>query len=123
MKSLFEKMGGTYHWEGDCLIPDLVLPNTGSYQIGKYGRMRRRYLKEQRPILYTNYMAEGTLSEHLVEIDWACNERMENIISAMAKKEGVTEELKSSDQMEWVRRYNSICNRAEEIILAELVYE
>ena len=84
--------------------------------------MRRNYLKEHRKVLYTNYVVEGTLFKHLSEIDQACNERMENVVSAMAKQEGVTEALKAADQMEWVRRMNSIHNRAEEIILTELVY-
>ncbi len=122
MKSLFEEMGGTYRQVGDYFIPNLVLPGDGDYQIGKYGRMRRSYLKEHRKILYTNYEVEGTLFMHLAEIDQACNERMETIVSAMAKQEGVTEALKVADQMEWVRRMNSIRNRAEEIILTELVY-
>ena len=68
MKSLFEEMGGTYRQVGDYLIPNLVLPDDGDYQIGKYGRMRRSYLKEQRKILYTNYVMEGTLFKHLSEI-------------------------------------------------------
>ena len=119
MKSLFEEMGGTYRQVGDYLIPNLVLPDDGDYQIGKYGRMRRSYLKEHRKILYTNYVMEGTLFKHLSEIDQACNERMEIIVPAMAKQEGVTEALKAADQMEWVRRMNSIRNRAEEIAALE----
>ena len=122
MKSLFEEMGGTYRQVGDYFIPNLILPDDGEYQIGKYGRMRRSYLKEYRKILYNNYVLEGTLFKHLAEIDQACNERIENIISAMAKQEGVTEALKATNQMEWVRYMNSIRNRAEEIILTELVY-
>lgn len=122
MKSLFEQMGGTYRREGDFLIPNLVLPDTGDYQIDKYGRMRRRYLKEHRRVLYTNLLTSGNLRCHLAEIDQACNKRMENIVSAMAKQEGVTEALKVDDQMEWVRRLNSIRNRAEEIVLTEFVY-
>lgn len=122
MKSLFEEMGGTYRQVGDYFIPNLVLPDTGNYQIGKYGRMRRSYLKEHHPILYNNYLLEGTLFKHLAEIDQDCNERMEIVVSAMAKQEGVTEALKAADKMEWVRRINSIRNRAEEIILTELVY-
>ena len=122
MKSLFEEMGGTYRQVGDYFIPNLVLPDDSDYQIGKYGRMRRSYLKEHRKILYNNYVLEGTQFKHLAEIDQACNERMETIVSAMAKQEGVTEALKAADQMEWVRRMNSIRNRAEEIILTELVY-
>ena len=122
MKSLFEEMGGTYRQEGDYLIPNLALPDDDDYEIGKYGRMRLRYLKEHRKILYTNYVTEGALSKHLSEINQACNARMENLVPAMAKQEGVSEALKAADQMEWVRRMNSIRNRAEEIILTELVY-
>ena len=76
MKSLFEQMGGTYRREGDYLIPNLALPDTGDNQIGKYGRMRRRYLKEHRSILYTNLLTSGNLRCHLAEIDQACNERI-----------------------------------------------
>ena len=122
MRSLFEELGGTYRQVGDYFIPNLALPDTGSHQIGKYGRMRRSYLKEHRQILYTNYVVAGTLFEHLAEIDQACNERMGNIVSAMAKQEGVTEALKAADQMEWVRRMNNIRSCAEEIVLTELVY-
>ena len=123
MKTIFEEMGGTYRPVGDYFIPNITLPDDGEYQIGKYGRMRRSYLKEYRKIPYNNYVLEGTLSKHLAEIDQACNERIENIVSAMAKQEGVTEALKAADQIEWVRRMNSIRNRAEEIVLHELVYD
>ena len=116
MKTIFEEMGGTYRQVGDYFIPSITLPDDGEYQIGKYGRMRRSYLKEYRKILYNNYVLEGTLFRHLAEIDQACNERIENIVSAMAKQEGVTETLKAADQIEWVRRMNSIRNRAEEIV-------
>ena len=122
MKSLFEEMGGTYRQEGDYLIPNLALPDEPEYQIGKYGRMRRNYLKEHRPVLYASLLTSGTLHRHLAEIDQACNERMEIIISDMARQEAVTEALKAADQMEWVRRMNSIRSRAEEIVLTELVY-
>lgn len=123
MKSIFEQMGGTYRQMGDYLIPNIVLLDIGDYQIGKYGRMRRNYLKEHRPAFYSTLVLDGTLFKHLAEIDQACNECMENITSAMAMQEGVTEALKAADQMEWVRRKNSIHNRAEEIVLAELVYD
>ena len=76
MKSLFEQMGGTYRQEGDYLIPNLYLPDEPDYQIGKYGRMRRSYLKEHRPVLYASLLTSGTLHRHLAEIDQACNERM-----------------------------------------------
>lgn len=84
--------------------------------------MRKRYLKEYRPVLYTNLLTTGKLDQHLAEIDNACEERMELFTRQMASQEGVTETLKASDQMEWVRRMNSIQNRAEEIVLHELVY-
>ena len=84
--------------------------------------MRLAYLKEHRKILYTNYLMEGTLSKHLSEIDKACNERMETLVPAMAKQEGVTESLKANDPMGWVCRMNGIRNRAEEIILREVVF-
>ena len=122
MKSLFEEMGGTYRQVGDYFIPNITLPDDGEYQIGKYGRMRRRYLKEHRRVLYTNLLTSGNLRCHLAEIDQACNERIESIVSAIAEQEGVTEALKAADQMEWVRLMNSIRNRAEEIVLTELVY-
>jgi len=122
MKSLFEEMGGTYSKVGDYYIPNIKLPPMPDYQLGKYGRMRRAYLKEHRPALYTNLVVEGTLFEDLVDVDKRCNERMEYLCTAMAKQEGVTEALKAADQMEWVRRKNSIHNRAEEIVLTEIVY-
>lgn len=123
MKSLFEQMGGTYRQEGDYFLPNLIPPECGEYQIGKYGRMRRKYLKERRKAIYSSMILDGSLFRHLSEIDRACNERMENIVSAMAKQEGVNEALKAADQMEWVRHMNSIRNRAEEIILHELIYD
>lgn len=123
MKSIFEQIGGTYSREGDYLLPNLSLPpDAEEYQIGKYGRLRKLYLKEHRRTLYTCMMTDGTLMKHLAEIERSCNNRLEIIETAMMKQEGVTETLKASNQMEWVRRRNSIRNRAEETILTELVY-
>ena len=123
MKSLFEEMGGTYRQEGDYFLPNLSLPpDAEEYPLGKYGRMRQQYLKEHRRALYSNLMLEGTLMKHLAEIDRSCNDRLEIIEKALMKQEGVTEALKAADQMEWVRRRNSIRSCAEEVILAELVY-
>ena len=121
-KSIFEQMDGTYTQVGDYFIPNLVISETAQSPLGKYGRMRKRYLKEYRPVLYTNLLTTGKLDQHLAEIDRSCEERRELLISQMAKREGVTETLKASNQMEWVRRMNSIRNRAEEIVLHELVY-
>ena len=121
-KSIFEQNGGTYSQVGDYLIPDLVSGETEQRQIGKYGRMRKTYLKEHRPILVTNLTVTGKLYQHLAEIDQACEDRMELITRQMAKQEGVSEALKAANQLEWVRRMNSIRDRAEEIVLNELVY-
>ena len=123
MKSIFEEMGGTYRREGDYLIPNLEPPDTQHYQIGKYGHLRQTYLREYRPSLYNDLILSGTLYRHLSETDQICNERMERMVAQMAERENVTEALKASAQLEWVGRMNNIRNRAEEIVLAEVVYE
>ena len=122
MKSIFEQMGGTYHWEGDYLIPDLTLGVDADRDIGTYGRRRMRFLEESHPALYARMLLSGQLWRNLEEINTACYERLETMIPAMARQEGVTEALKASDPLEWVGRMNNIRNRAEEIILHELVY-
>ncbi len=121
-KSFYEQSGGTYTQVGDVLLPNLTIGEEGQQPIGKYGRMRKRYLKERHPVLYSELLLSGKLYSHLQEIDGACEKRMELLTRQMAKLEGVTEALKATDQMEWVRRMNSICSRAEEIVLHELVY-
>ena len=113
----------TYTQVGDFQIPNLVLDSQPSGSIGKYGRMRRRYLKEHRPVLFSNLILSGKLYQHLAEIDRTCENRLELIIRQIKVQEGVTEKLKADDQMEWIRRMNSIQKRAEEIVLSELVYE
>ena len=112
----------TYTQVGDYLLPDLIIDETEQQPIGKYGRMRKRYLKEHRPILFSNLLLSGKLDQHLAEIDHACVEGIDLLTRQMADQEGVTEALKATDQMEWVRRMNNIQNRAEEIVLNELVY-
>ncbi len=112
----------TYTKVGDYYIPDLALGDDAEYKIGVYGRMRERFLEEHHHSTYTSLLLTGKLWKHLADIDAACHERMDFLIPAMAKQEGVTESLKASDQMEWVRRMNNIRNRAEEIVLQELVY-
>ena len=121
-KSIFEQCGGTYTQVGDYLLPDLIIDEAEQQPVGKYSRMRKRYLKEHRPVLFTNLLLSGKLDQHLTEIDRACTERMELLTRQMADREAVTEALKAADQMEWVRRMNNIQNRAEEIVLNELVY-
>ena len=121
-KSIFEQMGGTYTHVGEYLIPDLVISDTEQSPLRKYGRMRKRYLKEHRPVLYTNLLVTGNLDQHLAEIDEACDKRMELLMKQMSTQEGVADELKASDQKEGVRRMNSNRNRAEEIVLQKLIY-
>ena len=112
----------TYTKVGDYYIPDLALDDDAEYEVGVYGRMHERFLKEHHPGTYASLIFTGRLWKHLAEIDTACHERMDLLISTMAKQEGVTEALKAADQMEWVDRMNNIRNRAEEIILSELIY-
>ena len=110
-----------YHKCGDYYLPDLTIDDLQIQPLGKYGRMRKRYLKAHRPVLYTNLLLAGELFPHLAEIDKACEARMDLLTRQMAKLEGVTEALKAADQMEWVARMNNIRSRAEEIVLHELV--
>ena len=121
-ESLYERNGGTYTQYGEVLLPDLLLPQVKEYHYGKYGRMRQSYLKEHRVSLYYSLLTSGKLAKHLSEIDEECKEKMDTLITAMAKQEGVTETLKANDQMEWVRRMNNIRNRAEEIVLNDIIY-
>ena len=122
MNTIFEEHGGTYIPCGDYLIPDLLLPEGSVQPIGKYGRMRMKYLKEHRTIIFSQLVLSGKLTAHLVEIDQTCQKRMNQMISKMKRTEGVTEALKAENQMEWVRKMNSIHHRAEEMILNELIY-
>ena len=114
-------MNLTYLRNGDYLFPDLQLEKE-DLPIGKYGLLRKRYLKEHKHGWYSSLLLTGKLDAHLAEIDHSCNERIELIMNQLAQREGVTEALKAADQMEWVRRMNSIRARAEEIVLSELIY-
>ncbi|MBR3585683.1 MAG: TnpV protein [Oscillospiraceae bacterium] len=111
-----------YTLHGDYYLPDLDLPERASAPIGHYGRMRKAYLEEQRPGLYERLLLSGRLYEHLSEIDTCCTERMDRMVSQMADAEGITESLKATDQMAWIGRMNNIRQRAEEIVLEEIVY-
>lgn len=111
-----------YYKSGDYYLPDLQLQTPDLSPLGKYGRMRKQYLKEQRPIHFSNLLLCEMLYLHLAEIDRTCIDRMDLLTRQMADREGVTEALKAADQFEWVRRMNSIQSRAEEIVLNELVY-
>ena len=111
----------TYTMNGDYLIPDLKI-EVPEQPLGKYGRMRQKYLKEHRPILWNQMILSETLFPHLREIDETANRRLEQMMPELMKSAGVTEELKARDQMKWVGLMNSLKAQAEEIILSELVY-
>ena len=122
MKSTFEKMGGTYTLGADGIYyPNLVSTDEEPHY-GKYGMLRRTYLKEHRPAMYSLYMLEDRLVEHLNLVDDEAQERMEVLVHQMMEKQGVTEDLKARNQMAWVRVVNGIRNMAEEIVLKELVH-
>jgi len=110
----------TYHPEGDYLIPDLVPPKEP--RIGVWGRRRKQYLRQYRDPIYTGLLLSGKLKDHLEEIDRSAAEMADRLMVEMARRDGITEELKSEDQMEWVRRMNGIRNAAEEIVLETLIY-
>jgi hypothetical protein len=122
MKSTFEKMGGTYTLGADGIYyPNLVSTDEKPHY-GKYGMMRKTYLKEHRPAMYSLYMLEDRLVEHLNAVDDEAQERMDILVRQMMEKQAITEELRAYDQMEWVRAVNGIRNMAEEIVLNELIY-
>ena len=109
-----------YKQNGDYLIPDLKLRETRP--IGRYGRMRKEFLKENRPILFNRMTLNETLFPHLLEIEAAANRRIDEILPALMKDAGVTENLKAADPMKWVGLMNTCHAQAEEIVLAELIY-
>lgn len=110
----------TYHREGDYLIPNLIAPE--SPNIGIWGQRRKNYLKKNRSGIYTGMLLSGELNAHLEETDCTASKMAERLIAEIAKREGITEQLKAEDQMEWVRRMNAIRFTAEEIVLNDLIY-
>ena len=122
MKSTFEKIGGTYTLGVDGIYYTNLVSTDEEPHYGKYGIMRKTYLKEHRPAMYSLYMLEGRLTEHLNAVDDEAQERMDTLVRQMMDRQGIMEELKVRDQMEWVRAVNGIRNMAEEIVLRELVY-
>lgn len=113
-----------YHQEKDYLMPNIAIKNyLGNYQIGKYGYLRLDYLKKHKKGYYTELMLEGTLPEHIVDIDKEANIQVKNIIKNLAKANNVDEILKQSNPLEWVRLMNNLKNTAEEIVLKEIIYK
>ena len=122
-KFIDEKTGIEYIKQGDYYLPNLILaPEETNYKIGKYGRLKLNYLKNNKKVEYSILLIESKLNRYLHEIDIASEDMLKSIISQLMKQENVTEELKSTNQMEWVQAMNNIKNRAEEIVLKELIY-
>jgi hypothetical protein len=119
-KSFFEQMGGTYHQEGDYFLPDLLPPK--SIPVGIWGQRRKHYLKTQRGPLYNALLLSGKLDSHLSEIDTQADVVFFQLVKQLAEQEGITEQLKTDNQMEWIRHMNNILNRAVELVNTELIF-
>lgn len=122
MKSVFEQIGGTYTLQGDYRLPNLTLPTEEERPIGIYGQRRRAYLKEHHRVRYYNLLTAGTLHSHLADIEEQAQEFFLRLVKQYAATEGVTEALKASDLSAWVRRMNGIRNRANEVVMQEIIY-
>lgn len=122
MKSLFEQNGGTYTMQGDYRLPDVSLPPEEERPIGVWGQRRLRYLKQHHKVLYYNLLTSGKLYSHLADTEEQAQELFSRLVKELAEKEGVTEQLKATDQMKWVQKMNNIRNRAMEIVNAKIIF-
>lgn len=121
-KTIFEEMGGTYARQGDYLLPCLFLPaEKENKPIGVWGQRHLRYLKQHRRVLYTNLLTSGKLNSYLADIDEQAEDMFLRLVEQMAEHEGVTEQLKAENQMEWVGRMNNIRSRVMEIVNEEII--
>ena len=121
MKSLFEVMGGSYRQEGDYLLPNVETPESPA--IGIWGQQRHKYLMVHNHALYTALFLSGKLTTHLEETDRAAIRMYDRLIEQLRQRDGITEELKAQQQMEWVRQMNAIRSEAEAVVMEELIYE
>ena len=121
MKSTFEELGGTYKQVGDYLLPDVELPENP--EVGFWGLKRRKYLLDHQPALYTALFLGGKLADHLQEIDRSATQMFDQLVDQLKTRNGVTEQLKATDQMKWVRRMNAVRHEAAEIVTKELIYD
>lgn len=121
-KTIFEEMGGRYERQGDYLIPCLTLPAEKEQPIGLFGRRHLNYLKQHRRATYINLLTSGKLNTYLAEIDKQAQERFERLTEGMKQAQGITEQLKAENQLEWVQRLNNIRACAVEIVNEEIIY-
>ena len=120
-KTIFEQMGGTYTMQGDYCLPDLTLPPEEERPIGVWGQRRLRYLKQHHKILYYNLLTSGKLRSHLADVEEDAQSLFLRLVKEYAEREGVTEQLKVENSMEWVRRMNNIRERITEVANAEMI--
>lgn len=121
-KTIFEQMGGTYTMQGDYCLPDLTLPAKKEHPIGVWGQRRRRYLHQHHKILYYNLLTSGKLLSHLADVEQDAQPLFLRLVKQYAEREGVTEQLKAENPMEWVRRMNCIRERVNEVVNAEMIF-
>ena len=122
--TIFEKQGGTYTQVGDYMLPDLLpAEEEKEANIGVWGMRHKRYLKQNHKVLYYNLMTSGKLNSYLVYIEQQAQDLFSRLVKDLAEKENVTENLKATDQMLWVRKMNNIRNRATEIVNADIIYK
>lgn len=117
----YKQKGRDYTAVGDYLLPNIAYGDE-TLHLGRYSRLRQKFLKENHGGVYNDMLLSSSLWEHLAEVEISCQARLEQIVTALIESESVTESLKASDQLEWVRKMNSIRDRAEEIVLSELIY-
>ncbi len=120
MKSTYKTMGGKYRQDGDYLLPNLEAPENPN--VGIWGERRRKYMREHQKALYTAMILGNTLNAHLEEVDHTAAEMYDRLTTQLAEQESVTEQLKATNQMEWVQQMNNIRNRAAEFVWKELIY-
>ena len=121
-KTIFEEMGGRYERQGDYILPCLTVPPEEEKPIGVFGQRHLRYLKEYRKVTYINLLTNGRLNDYLTEIDRQAQERFERLIEQMKQIQGITEQLKSENAIEWIERINNIRICAMEIVEKEIIY-
>lgn len=122
-KTIFEEMGGTYVRQGDYFIPCLTLPaEKENKPIGVWGQRHKRYLKQNHKVLYMNLLTSGKLNSYLADIDEQAEDMFSRLVKQISEREGVAEQLKANNQLEWVRLMNNIRNRATEIVTTNLIY-
>ncbi len=122
MKSLFEQNGGTCTMQGDYRLPDVTLPPEEERPIGIWGQRRLRYLKQHHKVLYYNLLTSGKLHSDLADTEKQAQALFSRLVKELVEKEGVTEQLKATDQMNWVQKMNNIRNRAMEIVNAKIIF-